>query len=188
MSSRNDLGAAFANARHSVFRLETLQDYRDNDAAFGQWRAGRVPDDPERGEYAAMVRAACSRGVRWQRVHVATEPLTEYLRFELTWCYSSNVKAGEDVRVIPVREGQGWPVDVGRADFWLFDSSDLFAMEYASDGAWVGVTRIPGTGSQAVAACRQRDAALRQSIPWEEFIAARPELAGLLPVETWRAS
>ena len=45
-----------------------------------------------------------------QRVHVVTEPLSDYIRFELTG-YAPNVEAGEDVRVISVREGEPWPAD-----------------------------------------------------------------------------
>lgn len=54
------------------------------------------------------------------------------LRFELA-NYGPNVEAGEDVRNLPVRDGQ-WPTDIPRDDFWLVDSTDLWDMHYAADG------------------------------------------------------
>jgi hypothetical protein len=37
-----------------------------------------------------------------QRVHVVTEPLTDYLAYELTWEYGLHAAAGEDIRIIPL--------------------------------------------------------------------------------------
>ena len=42
-----------------------------------------------------------------QRVHVVSEPLTDYLRFEITG-YRLNVEAGEDVRILPRRQQGAW--------------------------------------------------------------------------------
>jgi hypothetical protein len=66
-----------------------------------------------------------------------------YLQFELTWAYAPNVVAGEDIRIIWVREDE-WPPELPRQDLWLFDDVELFAAHYADDGLWLGVERIRG--------------------------------------------
>ncbi|MGH3937593.1 MAG: DUF6879 family protein [Pseudonocardiaceae bacterium] len=63
-----------------------------------------------------MIDANARAGKAVQRVQVVLEPLTDYLRFELTWGYEPNVAAGEDVRIIPVGQGGSWPDDVPQHD------------------------------------------------------------------------
>ena len=47
-----------------------------------------------------MITDAVAAGKVFQRVHVVTEPLTDYLRYELGWSYPPNVEAGEDIRIL----------------------------------------------------------------------------------------
>ena len=60
----------------------------------------------------------------------------------LGWSYLLNVEAGEDIRVLVVKDGS-WPMSArgeilpGLKDYWLFDSSDLWVMEYADDGTFL---------------------------------------------------
>lgn len=95
-----------------------------------------------------------------------TEPLTDYLRFELA-SYARNVQAGEDVRILPVRDGR-WPDDVPASDFWLIDSRRLWTMHYATDGAWLGAEPV-NEPRRIADACAHRDTAIAQSIPWFEY-------------------
>lgn len=100
-----------AGFRYSLFRLETLQVYRGSseDEAFAAYRAGRsIPVTPELREWCARVHRRVSDGCAVQRVHVVTEPATEYIDFEVA-SYAPNVDAGEDVRIIRVAEGHPWP-------------------------------------------------------------------------------
>ena len=104
--------------RYSLFRLETLQNYSGSseDDAFAEWRrTGRIPVTAELQQWCERIRHRFGQGCRIQRVHVVTEPLTDYVRFELA-SYAPNVQAGEDVRIIPVR-GDQWPADVQAADY-----------------------------------------------------------------------
>ena len=55
-----------------------------------------------------MIKAAVEAGKVFQRVHVVTEPLTDYLRYELGWSYPPNIEAGEDIRILPTQQGR-WP-------------------------------------------------------------------------------
>jgi len=83
------------------------------------------------------VRLRVDAGAAVARVHVVIEPLTEYLRFELA-SYAPNVDAGEDVRILPVRPGEAWPVDIPDVDFWMVDSRGVWEMSYAKDGHLAG--------------------------------------------------
>jgi hypothetical protein len=143
--------------------------------------AGRPkPANPGHEQWQEMVRNNVQAGRVMQRVHVVTEPLSDYMRLELTWGYGPNAAAGEKIRIIPVREGEGWPVDLPHHDFWIFDSHELYDQHYAPDGTWLGTEPVTDP-VRIVAACHSRDAALHRSLPWQDYIANRPELARHVP-------
>ena len=179
-----DFERLFFEFRRSVFRLETLQEYRGSGedewiAAF-HTGARTPPPDPVQDEWEAMIRANRAAGKTMQRVHVVVEPVSDYLRFELTWAYAPNVTAGEDIRIIAVPGDGSWPPGVPHRDFWLFDD-DLYLAHYADDGTWLGVEHITDADTVATAT-RWRAAALHHAQPWETFIQQRPALAARLPV------
>ena len=115
-----------------------------------------------------MLRQRDGSGCAVQRVHVVTSPLTAYMRFELA-SYAPNVEAGENVRIIPVPIGGGWPQDIPSDDFWLIDSSELWNQRYDQHGTWLGVDRVTDP-AVIVQACRTRDAALHHSLPWADYL------------------
>lgn len=173
--------------RYSAFRLETLQSYGNSgeDADFEAFVAGHSkPQNPGHEQWQAMVRANVQEGRIMQRAHVVTEPLSQYVQLELTWGYGPNAAAGEDIRIIPVLEGEAWPLDVPEGtDYWLFDSAELYQQHYDSAGTWLG-TEVVTDPTRIVAACRWRDAALHHGMPWPAYIADRPELARQVPTRT----
>lgn len=177
-----ELREQFRTFRYSAFRLETLQTYAgsDEDPARLAFQRGdpTPPPDPHQDEWLAMLRAHHDAGRTQQRVHIVREPLSDYLAFELTWEYGPHVAAGEDIRIIPVTGT--WPLDVPGRDFWLFDSQRLFDLDYDADGNWLGVQRV--TDPAAVArASFVREAALRQSTPWVDYMTTKPALLRRLP-------
>lgn len=185
--------AKFSDFQYSVFRLETLQSYANSgeDAALEAFLAGQPlpPRDPFDDEWEAMIRGNVHAGRSVQRVHVVREPVTDYIAYELTWGYGPNVAAGENIRVIPVAAGEPWPVDLPPegADYFLFDSHELFWQHYDVTGRWLGTEPV----SDAVAvvnANRWRDAAWHRGIPWHSYIEQRPGLARRLPPAAWWAS
>jgi hypothetical protein len=113
-------------------------------------------------------------GKVFQRVHVVREPLTDYLRYELGWSYQPNVEAGEDIRILVAQPGS-WPMSARGEilpelkDYWLFDSSDLWVMEYADNGAFVSIEQVTEP-AMIVTAARRRDAALHQAIPYRDYM------------------
>lgn len=168
----------FEQFRYSVFRLETLQSYGNSgeDPALEAFQAGHPHlVTPGKQRWTAMIRANAHAGRTLQRVHVVTEPISDYLRFELTWGYGPNVEAGEDIRIIPVAEGDPWPADLPHRDYWLFDARELYDMHYESDGTWLGTEPVTDP-DRIVQACTWRDAALFHAVPWSEYVATHPEL------------
>lgn len=107
------------------------------------------------------------------RVHVVTEPLSDYVRFECGWAYEHTVAAGEDVRLIPVAANQ-WPEGLPHYDYWLFDSSTLVAMYYGDAGTFSSCAIIDEP-DKVVQANYWRDLAVHASIPYREY-AARSSL------------
>jgi hypothetical protein len=174
-----------------VFRFEALQHYTspDEEPIISAFLNGLPrPPDPGKDEWTSVVRAGRRNGRTFERVHVVTEPLTDYMRFELTWSYAPNVAAGEDVRVVPVGPSEHWPADLPRHDFWLFDNAELYATRYHPDGTtWLGVERIRNP-DDVLQASEWRTTALRLAVPWARYVRERPELAAhLSPTATHQA-
>jgi hypothetical protein len=165
-----EFGALFTGVRRSWFRLETLQRYdveyeRAEFAAF--LRGGQLGSEP--GPWQAMIREHVAARRQLSRVHVIEEPLSDYIRYELH-AYEPNVKAGEDVRVIPIHRGT-WPAGLPRHDFWLFDDERLWIMDYDPAGAFQAARLIADPAS--VRQHRQwRDTALAHSTPLTAYTAA----------------
>lgn len=80
----------FELAEVDIFRLETLQSYGNSgeDPALAAFEAGEPHlITPSKREWFALVRDRTATGCAMQRVHIVREPITAYLRFELTWGY-----------------------------------------------------------------------------------------------------
>ncbi|MGH3824285.1 MAG: DUF6879 family protein [Pseudonocardiaceae bacterium] len=182
-----EFSAWFTQFRRSCFRLEVLQSYGSSgeDDSLRTFLAGQDPQPhPGKREWMALVDAATRDDRTMQRVHVITEPISDYLCFEVAWSYAYNVAAGEDVRLIPLPEDAPWPADIPQRDFWLFDDTVLFDMHYGSDGRWLGVERNTGQADIDVA-CRARAAALRHAQSWSAYVNSRPDLASRVPSVQW---
>jgi hypothetical protein len=183
-----EFSAWFNQFRHSCFRLETLQSYGSSgeDDSLATFLAGQDPQPhPGKREWMKLVSTAARDCRVMQRVHVVTEPVTDYVQFEVAWSYAYSVSAGEDVRIVPLSAADPWPAGVPQRDFWLFDDAELFTMCYATEGTWLGSEHT--TDPAAVqAAHRARDTALEHSIPWADYVGDRPELQHRVPGALWR--
>jgi len=163
-----EFDALFTTFKQSAFRLETLQVYAANEDDVRAVLSGETrPANPMGEKWDARIRADRVAGKAWQRVHVIEEPLTDYMRYEMT-VYVENVTAGEDVRVIPVRRGD-WPPSVPRHDWWLFDDTDLWLMSYDPTGALLAVEQVEDL-AEVDQHRRWRDAAVRASSAWSAYM------------------
>ncbi|TDQ49270.1 DUF6879 family protein [Actinorugispora endophytica] len=160
----------FARFRYTAFRLETLQHYSVDyeDAPFRRFLAGGQPEHSAvLSDWGEEIRAGIGEGRTYRRVHVVTEPLSDYVRFECSWGYPRNVAAGEDIRILAVPEGE-WPEGIPRLDYWLFDSHRLLRMNYGPDGSML-TPELVEDPEQVVAANLWRDRALHLSVPFTEY-------------------
>ncbi|MGH9564984.1 MAG: DUF6879 family protein [Candidatus Angelobacter sp.] len=166
-----DFNRLFVDFRYTAYRLEALQQYG---VSYEKNEFGRFLSGESRGEFPGisewidgMVAKAAADGKRMHRVHVVEEPLSDYVRFECAWAYEHTVPAGEDVRIIPFSKGQ-WPAELPHYDYWLFDSSQLVAMYYEEDGAFLSA-EIVDDPSKIVQANYWRDLAVGSSISYRDF-------------------
>lgn len=169
-----EFNAHFRDFRFTAYRLETLQHYA---VGYEQDEFSRFLAGEERGTFPGIagwcdtVRAAVAAGKRMHRVHVVTEPLSDYVRFECAWSYEHTVEAGEDVRLIPVG-GDEWPEGLPHYDYWLFDSSVLIAMYYDDAGQFLS-GEIVTDPHLLVRANYWRDLAVQASVPYRDYVASR---------------
>jgi len=153
----------------SAYRLELLDEY---DSPHTRVRVARFlagqPDDAEvRAYWDRVVGEARRAGKSMQRVHVITEPLTDYLRFELAF-YRGSVRAGEDFRILPGDLATG--LDLPGFDYWLFDDERAAVMYYGDRGTWLR-TEIVTEPSFVADGCRWRAQALSRAIPLGDYTA-----------------
>jgi hypothetical protein len=159
----------FTRFEHTAYRLETLQQYDVSyeEESYAVFLAGHpAPTDAAKNEWTNMIAAAASSGKSFRRVHIINEPLSDYLRYEIGWSYGPNVQAGEDVRILV---GQPGPLGLPGRDYWLFDSRDLWVMEYDDEGRFIYAERIDDP-AVIVEHCYWRDKALHLSTPYGDYI------------------
>jgi hypothetical protein len=164
-----DWPGLFGRFEHTCFRLETRQQYAEpgEEGPLQSFLAGQEPSSyPDKEAWLAVVRAGVAAGKVLQRVHVVSEPLTDYLRFEIGWSYRLNAEAGEDIRIS--RAAAALPAD----DYWLFDSRALARLQYDGGGALTGV-ELTADPAAVVQAAYWRDVALHLAVPLRNWRAVR---------------
>jgi hypothetical protein len=101
------------------------------------------------------------------RVRVLTEPLTDYLRFELAFtCHA--VDAGEDIRLMPKRTAE--ELALPEHDFWIFDDRLVAVLHFGDNGVDT-VDLIDGTAA-ADRYCAVRQRAVGAAVPFREWAGA----------------
>ncbi len=108
------------------------------------------------------------------RVRVVAEPLSDYLRYELSWSYPSNVAAGEDFRIM--RQGTAEMLGLPEQDYWLFDSEVLVWFRYDSAGRLVGA-EVEQDAEMILQATRSSESALAAAIPYREYMDGHAHVA-----------
>jgi hypothetical protein len=158
--------------QESMYRLETLQTYdvAYERAQYAAFLAGEAIDLTP-GRWQASVGRHRSAGRAVDRVHVAVEPLTDYLRYELATSYRRNVAAGERIGIIPATPGR-WPTGVPAWDYWLFDDQHLWIMRYDHQGQFVEAEhRTDPTEIRSAVVGKQ--VALTTAIPFDDYLKTR---------------
>lgn len=166
-----DFGRLFSTFERSAWRLETQGIYREPNETehFRRFLRGERDDLEWMREWLGNIRAVTQAGKAFGRVRVLTDPLTDYLRWELA-VTPANVEAGEDIRVLTAAHA----ADLGLPDhdYWLFDDN-LVARMHFGDHGFIGAELITDAG---IVAEHQawRDLALAHAVPFDDYARASP--------------
>jgi hypothetical protein len=127
-----------ASVTRSAFRLETLPvyDMPGEWEEFARHLAGEQPPPDLHYRWLDTVTECVKARKVFQRVHVVTSPLSDYLKYEFAWGYVFNARAGENIRILDLayQADPGLPAH----DFWLFDDTTVVRMDYNEHGAQLG--------------------------------------------------
>jgi hypothetical protein len=108
-----------------------------------KWAVGEHDDLEWLGPWCNQVRDHVAHGKMYRRVHIVSEPLSDYQR----WSYSimqPHIDAGTDMRWMPRRQVSS--IAFPGNDFWLFDSRLVVFHHYAGNGANIDFTTSTDRG------------------------------------------
>lgn len=122
-----------------AFRLESLAYYnvKGDLAEFKRFAEGEPLPSWNDRPWIQRLREKTSAGLMYKRVRVLPVQLTAYLRFVIEWGYPAMADAGEEILVLE----EGSPVyerAINEGDYWLFDETTPFRMEYDEQGTFTG--------------------------------------------------
>lgn len=167
-----EFSSYFGDFSKSAFRLELLSVFNvpQEEEALRHFRGGQLtPPRDYNQKWRDIISAAKIGGKEISRVRVIDGPLTDYLRFEISWPYPVNISAGEDIRFI-IRKNLGpfaTQVPILK-DYWLFDDSTCFLMDYDYQGTFLGVSKVPQELTQFYLDLKNE--ARKSSVPIDEAL------------------
>lgn len=165
-----DFESLFRDFERHAFRLETLQVYNVDyeKEPFEDFKAGVAKyTHPDQQEWVDGVRESIRAGKTMSRVHIVTEPVSDYVAFEMAWPYQDSTAAGEDVRILAVPEGS-WPEGLPTFDYWLFDSEAAWLMQYHEDGSFRAAEYVDDP-DEVARLDGYRRIAMENSVPLAEY-------------------
>ncbi|MFJ5118823.1 DUF6879 family protein [Kitasatospora sp. NPDC088548] len=156
----------FDSMRFEAWRLETLPTYAMPQEAekLDRFLSGEKSPDGYQSGWMDEVRQWESEGRRVGRVHIVTQPLSDYLRFEFEYYYRHHVKAGEDIRILDVTDREN-PLSSAQ-DFWMFDKSKVVLMSYRADGTQISRELFDGAPDRFI---EYQRIAISESVPFLEY-------------------
>ena len=163
-----DFDRLFRSFQRTAFRLETQGEYRElvEQEPLRRFRNGEPADDSWLNPWTDNVRVATRHGRRFQRVRVLTDPLTDYLRFEMDLALRANIPAGEEIRSLTMAKAKDLGIPIG-LDLWMFDDDRVGVMHFGNQGM-LGLEMI--TDAAEIDRYRQlRDRAWNAAAPAEEW-------------------
>ena len=156
--------------RRRVFRLETLDFYDapNEHEPYARFLADEPVDQAWRRPWQTLVRGVRESGRTMARVHVITEPASEYARFSLLHGYPASVQAGEDVRILGRMQASA--AKLPSTDYWLFDD-DLAALLIYDDAGRAARVELDSNATVLVGLRAARDEAMRLAVPVAQYVA-----------------
>ncbi|MGW5866834.1 DUF6879 family protein [Streptomyces sp. NPDC055239] len=157
----------FAEINQEAWRLETLPQYLVPQEAeeFADFREGRPMTPYTASSYTERVSRQRAEGKHNGRVHIVTQPLSDYLRFEFARFYEVHARAGDEIRILDVTDRPN-PL-AGAPDFWMFDRVEVVLMNYEDDGTQINREVFEGDASPFL---EYQRIAMAASVPFEEYV------------------
>ncbi|MFC4007787.1 DUF6879 family protein [Nonomuraea purpurea] len=115
---QHDFATLLAATQRSLIRFEMRDSYDETEQGFAEWQQTGDASSYDWSNHLDLVRESAARGVRWRRVRIVSEPLSEYIKWEHALT-DTNVKAGEDIRWLPRTKAAD--LMLPGADCWVFD-------------------------------------------------------------------
>lgn len=140
------------NAKVSLFRLQTLPEYRvpTELADFTAFIEGQSVPSRDGNPWIEFIKRFTNSRRSWQNFHILPSPETDYFRYLVEWWYIYHQAAGIDIRIVsPSAMNEEILKDFG--DFWLIDSASCIRLQYQPDGTYIGATHTSEAG--VVARC-----------------------------------
>lgn len=165
MLSRDEFKEQLNGWHNSAWRWECQGVYREpgEEEPLRQFLTGQPSLDWFQG-WLARVRGWKAAGQSIGRVRMLTEPLTDYLRFEL-FITPPAIEAGEDIGFLS--SAQAADLDAPAEDFWLLDDERVLALRFGAHGV-SGAELITDPGK--VSAYRAwRDTASAAAVPFRDL-------------------
>lgn len=124
--------ALVAGFERSAWRLEAQgwYDEPDEGALLAQWLSDGDPAPTLAwfADWPEWIAEQAAAGRRFERVRVLTDPLTDYLRWQLDVITEPAIAAGEDIRVLPAAAAA--TLELGRSDFYVFDDRAVAVLDF----------------------------------------------------------
>lgn len=171
----SDFDELFRSFTRSAIRLETRAQYTTDAERepLRRFLAGEPVPLDWFAPWVADVSAATAAGRTFRRVRVFTDPLPNYLLFEL-WVCQYNAAAGEDIRYL--HADRAAELNLPAYDYWLFDDERLALMYFTDDGTPLGAQLVTDAATVRSHG-RWLEQAVADAVPYERFAADHPVAA-----------
>lgn len=168
---RQEFERLFDEFTESAWRLEIQGTYDEPEERepLRRFLAGEPDDFAWMVDWFDWVAELNAAGRRIGRVRVLTEPLTDYLRFELSFTAQA-VEAGEDIRVLPAEEA--FVLQLPREDFWFFDDRLVAVLVFGDTGVTAAEVIYDAAEVARYRAIQQR--AMSAAVPYQQWCTADP--------------
>lgn len=172
-----DLGAWIAG-RHErdLLRVQTLARYTvaSDDDDFARYLAGASePAARQKQAWLDRLAADARQGRVRRNVHVIEQPLSDYLRYQFEWCYTFNVAAGQDIRVLDIGAHPAAAHLAACGDFAVVEGADVARNRYTADGVFLGAVQAPLDAARALGALAE--AAWEMAVPFTAWWKEHPK-------------
>jgi hypothetical protein len=173
----SSLGAYIAERhRTDLLRVQTLAYYNvasDGDDLDRYLAGAGEPTAPGKQQWLSKLGEDAAAGKHRRNVHIVNAPLSDYLRYQFEWCYTFNVAAGQDVRILDVTEGPAAAHLLRIGDFNVVERQHVVRSRYDTNGTYLGAVQVSADAAESYAALAEL--AWQLATPFTTWWASHPQ-------------